>query len=307
MDDFMNHWETYTGTNLGDLTGYNLIGISVMAVPERYLNVIDDEYYFPNNFQSGVSANKTNGKPNAIDMVYSTEGLTPYNSPNSDYYNITTTTNAMSLAGTPNYTQEIPILLPKGIEPILSQSVGDTITLCMKDYGNACAYKYRTIIRSYLTKLPGFVMTGFKQLAHLNLIGVVSYPVYQQMMMDFNTTYGALPPQQNMSEWGYTYDIPKAKLLIKYASNITEDRRQYIINGIRSTFPTGLSQPIMVDVYALIQSLKTINIVFTFIVGIIGVISLILTFFLLLVATTQNIKDNIWEYGVLRSMGITME
>lgn len=44
---------------------------------------------------------------------------------------------------------------------------------------------------------------------------------------------------------------------------------------------------------------------FTFIVGIIGVISLILTFFLLLVATTQNIKDNIWEYGVLRSMGIT--
>ena len=61
----------------------------------------------------------------------------------------------------------------------------------------------------------------------------------------------------------------------------------------------------MVDVYSLIQSLHTINIVFTFIVGVIGVISLILTFFLLLVATTQNIKDNIWEYGVLRSMGVT--
>jgi ABC-type lipoprotein release transport system permease subunit len=47
--------------------------------------------------------------------------------------------------------------------------------------------------------------------------------------------------------------------------------------------------------------------VFTFIVGIIGVISLILTFFLLLVATTSNIKDNVWEYGVLRSMGITKD
>jgi ABC-type antimicrobial peptide transport system permease subunit len=63
--------------------------------------------------------------------------------------------------------------------------------------------------------------------------------------------------------------------------------------------------PIMVDVYSLIVSLHTINKVFTFIVGVIGVISLILTFFLLLVATTQNIKDNIWEYGVLRSMGVT--
>jgi ABC-type antimicrobial peptide transport system permease subunit len=44
---------------------------------------------------------------------------------------------------------------------------------------------------------------------------------------------------------------------------------------------------------------------FTFFVGLIGLISLILTFFLLMVATSSNIRDNIWEYGVLRSMGVT--
>lgn len=38
----------------------------------------------------------------------------------------------------------------------------------------------------------------------------------------------------------------------------------------------------------------------------IGFIALSLTFFLLMVATTSNIRDNIWEYGVLRSMGVTM-
>jgi len=48
------------------------------------------------------------------------------------------------------------------------------------------------------------------------------------------------------------------------------------------------------------------NLAFTFFVGLIGFISLILTFFLLMVATTSNIRDNIWEYGVLRSMGVTM-
>lgn len=63
----------------------------------------------------------------------------------------------------------------------------------MASDGSDCDYKYRTIVRSYLTKLPGFLMTGFKQLAHLNLIGVVSYPVYKQMMVDFNITYGLLP------------------------------------------------------------------------------------------------------------------
>lgn len=123
-------------------------------------------------------------------------------------------------------------------------------------------------------------------------------------MLDWNATYHASNYNSTMSN-DYTYTIPKQKLLIKYASDISDQRRQYIINGLRSLFPEGINQPIMVDVYALIESLKTINVVFTFIVGIIGVISLILTFFLLLVATTQNIKDNIWEYGVLRSMGIT--
>ena len=42
-------------------------------------------------------------------------------------------------------------------------------------------------------------------------------------------------------------------------------------------------------------------------VYIIGAISLIIAFFLLLIATTQNVKEVIWEYGVLRSMGVTRD
>jgi len=110
---------------------------------------------------------------------------------------------------------------------------------------------------------------------------------------------------ETLLDKGYSYNVPKQKLLVKYAPGITAQRRAYIINGMRSLFPEGAHQPIMVDVVAIVESLKTVNLVFTFIVGVIGFISLILTFFLLLVATTQNIKDNIWEYGVLRSMGVT--
>jgi ABC-type antimicrobial peptide transport system permease subunit len=59
------------------------------------------------------------------------------------------------------------------------------------------------------------------------------------------------------------------------------------------------------DTTQLIENLKNIMQVFNIFIGIIGIISLILTFFLLLVSTRQNVKDNIWEYGVLRSMGFT--
>ena len=51
----------------------------------------------------------------------------------------------------------------------------------------------------------------------------------------------------------------------------------------------------------------SVNLGFSLLVGLIGLIALTLTFLLLLVATTQNIKENVWEYGVLRSMGITKD
>ena len=44
---------------------------------------------------------------------------------------------------------------------------------------------------------------------------------------------------------------------------------------------------------------------FKIFVGIIGFIALTLAFFLLMVSTTQNVKDNVWEYGCLRAMGLT--
>ena len=37
----------------------------------------------------------------------------------------------------------------------------------------------------------------------------------------------------------------------------------------------------------------------------IGAISLTIAFFLLLIATTTNVKEAVWEFGVLRSMGVT--
>ena len=39
--------------------------------------------------------------------------------------------------------------------------------------------------------------------------------------------------------------------------------------------------------------------------AVITIIALIIAFFLLMSSTTQNVNEAIWEYGVLRSMGLT--
>ena len=37
----------------------------------------------------------------------------------------------------------------------------------------------------------------------------------------------------------------------------------------------------------------------------ITIITLAIAFFLLMISTTKNINESVWEYGVLRSMGIS--
>ena len=54
----------------------------------------------------------------------------------------------------------------------------------------------------------------------------------------------------------------------------------------------------------IVESFSSITEIFNIFVGIISAISLTIAFFLLLVSSTQNVTDAIWEYGCLRSMGV---
>lgn len=49
LTEFIMDDDSYS-QKLSDLTGYNLINIDVMAVPEEFLSLVDDNYYFPNSF-----------------------------------------------------------------------------------------------------------------------------------------------------------------------------------------------------------------------------------------------------------------
>ena len=54
------------------------------------------------------------------------------------------------------------------------------------------------------------------------------------------------------------------------------------------------------------ESIESITLAFTLFVIIIGAVALFIMFFLLLISMTQNITEAVWEYGVLRSMGLTL-
>ena len=86
-------------------------------------------------------------------------------------------------------------------------------------------------------------------------------------------------------------------------SSISLDRRTFITNGLRSFFLDDLT--FLLDSKDLHDSVAGNLGMFQIFVGIVGTIALTLSFFLLLISTTANIKENLWEFGVLRAIGLT--
>ena len=99
--------------------------------------------------------------------------------------------------------------------------------------------------------------------------------------------------------------MPKIYLYVKLNETIGQDRRDFIANGIRSTFASDES--VLFDIKSTLQSVAGAMDLFKIFVGVIGFISLTIAFFLLIVSTTSNIRENVWEYGCLRALGISTQ
>ena len=87
-----------------------------------------------------------------------------------------------------------------------------------------------------------------------------------------------------IADYDFQNGIPKYKLFVKLAPNITNDRREYIANGIRSYFKGDGT--VLIDLAFAMTSIEASIMLFKIFVGVIGVIALTLAFFLLLVSTT---------------------
>jgi ABC-type antimicrobial peptide transport system permease subunit len=61
---------------------------------------------------------------------------------------------------------------------------------------------------------------------------------------------------------------------------------------------------ILFDLKSFEESVKSTLFFLEIFIIIIGTVAFCISFFLLLVSTTSNIRENIWEFGVLRAIGL---
>merc|ERR1711957_839301 len=159
-------------------------------------------------------------------------------------------------------------------------------------------------VRGLITKLPGFLFTAYKN-PILTPQAVTSMEQMKNMVDQFWIMYPSYKKKfdKKFDNYDFIDGLPKQMLFVKLTPDCTEENRLFIANGIRALFRDQVT--LFTDTIELVEQLKSTTLVFNIFIGLIAMISLTLTFFLLLVSTRQNVRDNIWEYGVLRSMGFT--
>jgi len=91
---------------------------------------------------------------------------------------------------------------------------------------------------------------------------------------------------------------------VKLSPDITDAQRTFVSNGIRNYFGKDQSTAMLVK-HDVVESFSAVTSIFNLFTAIIASISLFIAFFLLLISMTQNVNEASWEFGVLRSMGLT--
>jgi len=200
-------------------------------------------------------------------------------------------------------TTPLQIMVPEGYRDVLSLSTERPARMCFGTKKN-CKTAYKVEVVTMATKVPGFFFTGY-QTAQFFGQQAISEVQYRELLEDFFETHpGSRENFQDIIQgYNFTNDIPKYKLFVKLSPDITQSRREQIADGIRANFRD--ERTILLDFKESMAAIDTSILVFQIFVGIIGVIALTIAFFLLLVSTTQNVRENVWEYGCLRAMGFT--
>ena len=107
---------------------------------------------------------------------------------------------------------------------------------------------------------------------------------------------------QNLSN--LTFDgLRKKRLLLKFKDNVNKELKDMVYFGMRNYYKDLTVYSIQLS--EIIDIVTRIKGVIEYIFLILGIIALILSFFLIWTSFYNNIRENIAEYGIMRSIGVT--
>ena len=160
--------------------------MNLYPVEENYLNSTFSDFYIPTNLQEDIEYPLTRGEKEDVVWSLFNKVQTTDIGPSRDKFHIISDKlnhTSSNLQRNFNDTEQIRILMPKGIEDKLSAHAGDTLDI--KFYTKDGRKKhYRSIVRGLPKKIPGYIFMSYEYVKY-KLQLLTSYDQAIDLIYDF--------------------------------------------------------------------------------------------------------------------------
>lgn len=198
------------------------------------------------------------------------------------------------------YSDYLDVVVSFGLQARSSLSLDTPMRLSLQSEARRHTRMYLCKARGMLRKMPGFFFSGYSQAAASQPV-LVRMDSYQRLMKD------AILSDLGVDELPQDYILPeppKQRLNIRLRSGATSREREDLLNGVRVFFKSDAT--LAMNVEALLATTQTAIDMLNVFFQVVGAIAMIMCFFILWLSFVANVRENAWEFGVLRSIGLNV-
>eukprot|EP00301_Raphidiophrys_heterophryoidea_P020406 c5107_g1_i1.p1 GENE.c5107_g1_i1~~c5107_g1_i1.p1 ORF type:complete len:1182 (-),score=262.23 c5107_g1_i1:244-3789(-) len=299
-------------TNLGQ---YPSADVDVVGVEANILSVVDLTYFSITELDPAISYRQVHGKPDVVRSMYDEKShastqlksfaalTSPVEGLGVEDSTQTTQGQLQDIVDRLN-TEYIDCIASESIRKYVSvdtQTFHQLITTARKVNPNTGSQPQRSRLvrpRAIVSKLPGFSFSGYKSLAQLGWSDMlVSIDAYQSILQEMQNVSRSADPSYQGNE-----QVKYKDLFIALHPNAPSTNISALADTLKTAISSGNAQVLKLD--SVISSLNEVsNFVGTLFYFTI-VIASILCLFSLFLSVYGNVRENSWEYGVLRALGV---
>lgn len=283
---------------LSAAAGYPGRVTSIIGIEESYMKATYQKFLTVTGVDRSFKFPKlTSGKPDLAYSLYTNDSISNYQT--FDDYNVTSNNrsqNQMVELAQRSGLAPLKLIVSEGLHYIMSLNSKTPALLISDDIS------YHAKVRASAAKVPGFVFSRYRAIAYSPTTLISTADMRIMINNRYKQNSYAYYLLQQMTPAGSSYDIPKGGFLLNFKKDLAFSERTRLKNAL-SVYTPGF-YTIVVDTIDTTQNISdTLSFLNLFFI-LVAAISLILSFFLILVSFVSNIKENAWEFGVLRAIGL---
>lgn len=301
--DFKN-FQYVTNVEISPLSFYPKQFAFISGVQPSVMKSVDTQFYVPERYEEGIKYEKLpSGLRDGVSSLFQDN----FDTVIEDYDK----NNIIALNQFRNQKKvevmTINAVIPTGYTEFSGLDVGVPAMLTITGIETIFT---RINITHTADRVPGFAFSKYQSFALANHDILISIDAWNEIFKKIKTSVDNLDKEDVKNDfYSYRtnavltsqYEIPYTKLLVKLADSTSKKDRSRIKNGIKNF---AADTDIILDTVDIKQQTETSLAYLSILNAIIALLTTTIAFFMLLISLIKNIKDNIWELGILRSIGL---